>query len=307
MERLWEVEEVCGVELALEPAWPRPILPGRNYLSKTIMQLQPRLPALLLSLGLISCGGGEESPDSAAPANSGTTTSSTTTAQSEEKPAAKPWDPAQGTTRVHGVTRFLGEAPARETFTVDTFPGCHEPGADPVLDESYIVGSQGELQNVFVYVSKGLDEWTFTPPEESLSLVQKGCVYAPHVLGIQVGQTLLIENGDQTVHNVRMTCKRNRAFNQTQVANQEAMEVVFRTKEVLISVKCDMHSWMSSHIGVVDHPFFSVSAADGTFDLGQLPPGDYTITAHHEKAGKISVDLTVEAGKPLTHEFQFGT
>ena len=51
----------------------------------------------------------------------------------------------------------------------------------------------------------------------------------------------------------------------------------------MVPIKCDVHSWMSTYIGVLSHPYFVVTGSDGAFDLSKLPAGTYTIEAWHEK------------------------
>jgi len=44
---------------------------------------------------------------------------------------------------------------------------------------------------------------------------------------------------------------------------------------------------------VLLHPFFAVSSRDGSYKIGGLPPGEYTIVAWHEKYGEQSFDVSV--------------
>ena len=83
------------------------------------------------------------------------------------------------------------------------------------------------------------------------------------------------------------------------------MTKVFNRSEVLVPLKCDIHGWMSTFVGVVENPFFAVSAVDGSFDLGQLPPGDYQIAARHEIFGLQKQDITITAAGAQTIEFSF--
>ena len=39
---------------------------------------------------------------------------------------------------------------------------------------------------------------------------------------------------------------------------------------------------------MVNHPFFAVTGADGTFSLPGLPPGTYTVEVWHEAGGTQS-------------------
>ena len=67
--------------------------------------------------------------------------------------------------------------------------------------------------------------------------------------------------------------------------------------------KCDVHGWMNAYVGVLDHPYFATTGADGTFELKTLPPGTYTIEAWHEKLGATTQSVTL--GPKETKEIMF--
>ncbi len=48
---------------------------------------------------------------------------------------------------------------------------------------------------------------------------------------------------------------------------------------MLVPVKCNQHPWMKAYIGVLKHPFFAVTAQDGSFTIKGVPPGTYTVVA----------------------------
>ena len=182
---------------------------------------------------------------------------------------------------------------------------CQGLHTEPPLDDSVIVGADGGLKDVLVCVRKGLEGWSFPVPTEVVYLTQEGCTYVPHVLGIRVDQPLEIINGDDVTHNVHTFPRKNNSFNQTQAKGGANLKKSFARAELLLPVKCDIHGWMSSYIGVVDNPFFAVSSADGHFDLGKLPPGEYTIEAHHEVFGRQKQTVTVADGESKAIEFTF--
>ena len=72
-----------------------------------------------------------------------------------------------------------------------------------------------------------------------------------------------------------------------------------------MKLKCDIHPWMSAYVGVFDHPFFAVSAADGRYELPSLPEGEYTIEAWHESLGTRSVKVSVEDDEAASLDFSF--
>jgi hypothetical protein len=63
-----------------------------------------------------------------------------------------------------------------------------------------------------------------------------------------------------------------------------------------------MHAW----VVVVDGPA-AVSGDDGRFDVKDVPPGAYTVTAWHEKYGEKTAQVTVPASGDATVDFTFGS
>jgi plastocyanin len=157
---------------------------------------------------------------------------------------------------------------------------------------------------VFVYVKEGLEGRTFPVPAEPVVLDQAGCRYSPHVFGIMVGQTLEIVNSDPTLHNIHATpTAGNAEFNTGQPIQGMKTEHVFTSVEVMVPFKCDVHGWMNASVGVLNHPYYSVTAADGSFALNTLPPGTYTVEAVHERLGAQTQTVTI--GETETADITF--
>ena len=230
---------------------------------------------------LVACRGGNQNQQQASvPASSGAAA-----------PAAPVVDAATAAT-VTGKVKFEGTAPASQPIKLSADPYCQK--ANPGLTtETEIVGKDGSVENVFVYVKDGLGNRTFPTPSEPVVMDQKGCHYTPHVFGIQVGQPLQIVNSDDTLHNVHGLPKANKEFNQGQPIQGMKMTHTFSTTEVMVPFKCDVHGWMNAWVGVLDHPYYAVTSADGSFSLKGLPPGTYTIEAWHEKLGTQTQTVTV--------------
>jgi hypothetical protein len=220
-----------------------------------------------------------------------------------ERPAANATADGPGT--ITGKITFEGQRPERTPVRMAADPNC-KPNAEQALSDALVVAEDGGLKNVFVYVKDGLGDRIYATPTAPVVLDQIGCQYEPHVFGVHVGQPIEIRNSDPTLHNVHAIPKTNTEFNFGQQASTPPVIRMFDQPEIGVSVRCDVHGWMRSYANVVEHPFFSVSEEDGTFEIKGLPPGTYTIEAWHERLGTQTQSVTIPEGAPnITATFAF--
>jgi plastocyanin len=208
---------------------------------------------------------------------------------------------------ITGVIKFDGTPPAPKKIDMSGDAICASSPGEKSTDDTVV--TDGKLANVLVYVTGGkLADFSFPAPSEPVVLDQIGCRYHPRVLGIQTGQTLKVTNSDDTNHNIHPTPAKNAEWNQSQAPKGAPIEKKFGNAEVLIPVKCNQHNWMKAHVGVLDHPFFAVTAKDGSFSIKGLPPGTYTLVAWHERGDKgteKTATITIGPKEAKTQEFTF--
>jgi plastocyanin len=206
---------------------------------------------------------------------------------------------------VAGKVVFTGKAPAAKIIDMTEVPECAKQHPKAVEERTVAVNKNGTIGNVFVYIKKGLEGKTFEPPSTPAVMDQKGCWFEPRVLGLQVGQPFEVTNSDPVTHNIHPRAHENREWNQSQAPGTPPLERKFAREEVMIRVKCNVHSWMHAFLGVVDNPYFAVTGADGTFELKNVPPGEYTIEAWQEELGSAVQHVTVPASGKAQVEFTF--
>jgi plastocyanin len=207
---------------------------------------------------------------------------------------------------VTGKVSFSGTKPVEKNIDMSANPACARAHAGaPQKSEEVVVNANGTLKNVFVWVKAGVPDRQWSAPTTPVELAQKGCMYGPHVIGVMANQDIKITNDDPTNHNIHPLPKINQEWNQSQPPKGESLVKRFPRQEVMIPVKCNVHPWMRSYIGVVNHPFFAVTGDDGTFTIKGLPPGKYTVEAWHEKYGTKDIEITVSAKESKSQDFEF--
>jgi plastocyanin len=206
---------------------------------------------------------------------------------------------------VSGEIHFKGKKPAPKAIDMSEEPACVEAHKGKAYDESLLVGKTGGLANAFVYIKAGLEGKTFAVPSDPVVIDQKGCWFHPRVMGIQVGQTLKVINSDPVTHNIHPMAQTNREWNHSQGMDDPPIARRFIKPEIMIPVKCNIHSWMHAYIGVLDYPYFAVTGDDGKFAIKDLPPGTYTLGVWQEKLGTQEQQIKVPPHGTIDANFTF--
>lgn len=223
----------------------------------------------------------------------------------EPKGPAKPEYKSTGDEgTVTGKVSFEGTPPTAKKIDMSQDSKCAAAAGDKTTDDVAI--TDGKLGNVYVYLkAAAIDKFKYAIPSDPAVLDQLGCRYSPRTLGLRAGQTLRVTNSDPTTHNVHPSPKGNDEWNQSQAEGAPPIEKKFNRKELLIPVKCNQHPWMKANVGVLDHPYFTVSAKDGSYTIKDVPPGNYTVVFWHETLGEQTASITVAAKESKTQDMAY--
>lgn len=153
-----------------------------------------------------------------------------------------------------------------------------------------------EIRNVVVYLKD--PSFSGVLPVSRVELRQQNETFLPHVLAITKGSTVEFPNDDPFFHNV-FSFSSAASFNLGRYPRGQSKVQKF-TKAGLVKVFCDIHSHMSASILVLDHPYFAIPAVDGTYEIANVPSGQYTIVGWHERVGERSAGVQVQPGRAST-------
>jgi len=166
-----------------------------------------------------------------------------------------------------------------------------------ITSDEVVLGTNGTLANVIVYISDGPSQQDLDSPTEAVKIEQQGCMFRPHVLAMQANQKLLVVNDDPVTMNIHPLPVKNPEWNKSAPPGAGPMAATFPNEEIAIPVRSNIRPWMKSYIAVFRHPFYAVTKMDGSFDISNLPPGTYTLQAWHEKFGTLTKTITIGKGE----------
>jgi plastocyanin len=173
-------------------------------------------------------------------------------------------------------------------------PRCQQANPNGA-ERRQIDGRNGGLANVIVAIKTRVAS-TAAPLTTPVLLDQSGCMYTPAVIALMVGQPLKMRNSDETLHNIHPRPVVNEGFNVGQPRKGQETEKKFDKVETLFPVSCDVHPWMRAYIAVFDHPYFTITKDDGSFEIPNVPPGEYEVEAQHPTLKLMTGKVVVKAG-----------
>ena len=196
---------------------------------------------------------------------------------------------------ITGHVHVTGEIPALPPQPVFKM---QEQCGESMPDEQLLVDKNRELRNAVV----SLTDITAGKPiarDHIVKIDNTKCAFVPHVVSATIGQTLEIHNTDPFLHDAHARLGSRTLFNVAVPKGRTVRKVL--QDPGLIHINCNVrHTWMHAYLYVAEHPYHTVTGADGQFTIDGVPPGTYTVRVWHELLGSVDRQVTVQSAKTTT-------
>jgi hypothetical protein len=215
---------------------------------------------------------------------------------------------------VKGKVSFEGAIPdsAIENILITKNPDVCGDGEREVI---WIDVKDGALRGVFVFIEKIKEGKAWEKPEGGQYVVdQKGCRFRPWAQVLRPGPIIIRNSDPGVLHNINtremIGVEKGRVvkrtmFNFGQPDPGDIEQDVKPRRSPYISINCEAHNFMFGFLMAPPHPYAVVVGEDGSFEIGDIPAGDYTLKAWHPTIGLQEAKISVPAGGAAEANFSF--
>lgn len=193
---------------------------------------------------------------------------------------------------IEGVVQFAGANVPKDPIL--TLSSEVKYCGKSLAAEKYLIKDK-KIKNVVVYIEEIKAGKAI--PSQPITLTNIKCTFEPHVTVGYKGGKIIQKNDDPIFHNIHTYLNGKTMFNIGLPEKGSSVEKPL-LRPGLMEVTCDSHPWMHGFVQIFEHPYSSVTNANGEFSIKDIPAGTYTIEAWHEGLGKVKMtNVKVESGK----------
>lgn len=232
-------------------------------------------------------------------------------------PAMQVWayesGPVVAGSTVRGTVTFIGTVPPPKEFELrrsldHEYCSQLSDGHGNRIMREFTVRSDGGFKDVLVMV-EGVERGKPFPFADA-QVESSRCQFLPFVAVVGDKRLITVFNRDPIPHDIQ-----GYAFDETggdMVFYRPSLEANGTTDAVqlvkgrkVFSMQCSMHPYMQSWGYAIDHPYFSVTDAAGSFFIDDVPPGKYRLKVWHPILGMREQALTVSANETISLQLWF--
>jgi plastocyanin len=128
------------------------------------------------------------------------------------------------------------------------------------------------------------------PADAKVEIAQQGQEFSAYVTVVQAGTKVVFPNRDSVQHHVYSLSKPKK-FELPLYNPGQAESIVFDVPG-LVTIGCNIHDWMISHLVVVPTPWFAKSDAAGAVKI-TAPAGRYRLEIWHPRGTQAAKEVTL--------------
>jgi len=232
---------------------------------------------------------------------------------------------------IQGKVTITGEKPRPMAFNLVTIPdpvfcGQISTGTGWRLVEDFIIGPDQSLKDVVVYLKDIQKGKPFHMPKVRIESVD--CDFIPFVNVLRDQDEITVVNMDPVEHDIQgyETARERGArvlfnrplpmnpfhkvagiFGKKHLPGEPMVEKIhLRKGRNVFVMQCGFHPYMFSWGLVLENPYFAITKEDGKFEIRDVPPGDYMLTAWHPGMKEfVEQSITVTAQETAVANFEY--
>ena len=204
-----------------------------------------------------------------------------------------------------GRVNLIGIVPKARAFHLIHAPNIEfcsrmSDGKGHRILHDFTVSKNGGLQDTIIAIQGVKKGKPF--PRKMQTLQLNRCHANKYVIGIKNGEDILLENTDPIKHEIATYeiygSHRNQTSNKNVLpANSQIRSAFIKPEAPEFILKCNLHPFLQTRGYIVNNPYFVVSDIEGNFNIENIPPGTYEVTAWHPFVPIQKGTVTIETGK----------
>ncbi len=213
---------------------------------------------------------------------------------------------------IKGKVVMTGAMPFPRHYHLILFPNidmCAEVDTDTEMNrvlQDFKVSPNGELKDVIINLEQVDAGKPFN--KEPINIISEQCKFTPDVNLIRQGESFKVDNLDAVMHNSQVYQKeRGKILLNIPIPAEEVSDgkVTFKKHYKIMQMICGMHEFMQTWGYRVQNPYYFKTGVDGSFNIGDIPPGDYVVNAWHYLMKPQKTKITIVAGKTIDLNISF--
>jgi len=213
---------------------------------------------------------------------------------------------------IAGKVTLQGETPEPRVYHLVLFPNidmCAEVDTDDEMNRvllDFKTDSNRGLRDVVVTLEQVEAGKPFN--KKPINILSENCKFFPDVNIVRQDEVFKVDNQDAVMHNSQVYQKeRGKIITNLPVPPETVIEgkVTFMKDYKIFQMICGMHEFMQTWGFRVQNPYYHLTGNDGSYNLSNIPPGEYKLVAWHYLMKKEERMVKIEPNAKLNIDIEF--